>query len=181
MTSWRSGSGIVSLLVALLVVGALSMIEPQQDDPEQITRVAVGEWGQTTKNRVRVIEVRKTPQLVNFGEEESVPGASFVVFTVEAEPLERANTELLNAELRVEDRTYSQISLVVPPGAGPGFVVTSHVGFVVPDEVADHGELVVLSKDTLYTGFLRPTLHIDFSDPTPVPEIREPRPKMVPR
>ena len=169
--SWWQGA--LALLVAFVVVGALVQLLPNEDDPRRPSRSEVGQWATVGDQRVQVVDVVASDRAVGWtGDEYVVPGATFLMVTLESEALETQHHVAGSVALRTGGRTYAPNSdLAMFPDAEPGFISHGQLVFVVPDARADRGTLEIGPNPGLYTGVQRPVVRIGFRDPERVPVV----------
>ncbi|TQL57854.1 hypothetical protein [Propioniferax innocua] len=168
----RAWTWVWTITVALLVVGALGVLDPSRDEPEKVTRAAMGRWAETERVRVRVDSVERAAAVKDRYTDETitVPGAELVQFTVNVEWLRKKEGILDPFTLRIGDDTYTLApEMRQVPEMDPGYVVTGQVGFWVPHDRIDDGVLVLHSTQSLYGGITGEVVHVAWSDPTPIP------------
>lgn len=168
----RIWAWVWTITVALLVVGALGVLDPSQDEPEKVTRAAMGRWAETERVRVRVDAVERAAALKDRYTDETitVQGAELVQFTVSVEWIRQKEGILDPFKLRIGDDIYASApEMAQVPELDPGYVVTGQVGFWVPHDRIDDGVLVVHTTQSLYSGITREVIHVTWSDPTPIP------------
>lgn len=166
-------SGAGALLIALIVVGTLALLAPGDEDPVRVRTGTLGEWSELADVQIRITEVRVADRITVRGEEQqALPGARFVVVTAEAETLTTVGSMINRSSLQVGGATYEpepELSAFVD--ADPGFVSRGQVGFIVPQERAGRGTLVLSSSRLLYTGMVTDAVHVDIDAARHVPGI----------
>lgn len=169
----RWWEGALALLVAFVVVGALVQLLPDEDDPRRPSRGEMGQWATVGDQRVRVIDVVASDRATGWASDEAVvPGATFLMVTLESEALATQQYVAGSVSLISAGRTYSPNSdLAMFPDAEPGFISHGQLVFVVPDARAGRGTIEIGPDPGFYTGVQRPVVRIGFRAPEQVPVV----------